>query len=250
MPPTPTVLLDPRETRRPPRRRGAPPSPPTSRTSSVSSTSTAAATRRPASTRSAAGRRSVCEPSARAVTSHPNDQGLGDTVVAELAGLGPARPGRSCCIGHMDTVFDPGHRRGAPVRDRGRHRHRPGRHGHEERPARRAVRHRGAARRSSAACRSSGSCSSPTRTRRSARRCRRRTSGDSPRTRTRASSSSAPARTATSCPRRKGILDLGITVNGRAAHAGVEPEKGRSAILEARPDRDASCTRSTAAGRA
>jgi glutamate carboxypeptidase len=32
---------------------------------------------------------------------------------------------------------------------------------------------------------------------------------------------------------RKGILDLRVTVNGRAAHAGVEPEKGRSAILEA-----------------
>ncbi len=32
---------------------------------------------------------------------------------------------------------------------------------------------------------------------------------------------------------RKGIADLRITVNGRAAHAGVEPEKGRSAILEA-----------------
>lgn len=32
---------------------------------------------------------------------------------------------------------------------------------------------------------------------------------------------------------RKGTLDLVATVNGRAAHAGVEPEKGRSAILEA-----------------
>jgi glutamate carboxypeptidase len=32
---------------------------------------------------------------------------------------------------------------------------------------------------------------------------------------------------------RKGIVDLRIVVNGRAAHAGVEPEKGRSAILEA-----------------
>ena len=32
---------------------------------------------------------------------------------------------------------------------------------------------------------------------------------------------------------RKGIVDLRIQVNGRAAHAGVEPEKGRSAILEA-----------------
>ena len=32
---------------------------------------------------------------------------------------------------------------------------------------------------------------------------------------------------------RKGIVDTRIVVNGRAAHAGVEPEKGRSAILEA-----------------
>jgi glutamate carboxypeptidase len=32
---------------------------------------------------------------------------------------------------------------------------------------------------------------------------------------------------------RKGIVDLRIIVNGRAAHAGVEPEKGRNAILEA-----------------
>ena len=32
---------------------------------------------------------------------------------------------------------------------------------------------------------------------------------------------------------RKGILELRIVVHGRAAHAGVEPEKGRSAVLEA-----------------
>jgi glutamate carboxypeptidase len=32
---------------------------------------------------------------------------------------------------------------------------------------------------------------------------------------------------------RKGTVDLRLTVSGRAAHAGVEPEKGRSAILEA-----------------
>lgn len=32
---------------------------------------------------------------------------------------------------------------------------------------------------------------------------------------------------------RKGILDARITFHGRAAHAGVEPEKGRSAILAA-----------------
>ncbi len=32
---------------------------------------------------------------------------------------------------------------------------------------------------------------------------------------------------------RKGIVDLRLRLQGRAAHAGVEPEKGRSAILEA-----------------
>jgi len=30
---------------------------------------------------------------------------------------------------------------------------------------------------------------------------------------------------------RKGMADIRLTINGRAAHAGVEPEKGRSAIL-------------------
>jgi glutamate carboxypeptidase len=32
---------------------------------------------------------------------------------------------------------------------------------------------------------------------------------------------------------RKGTVDYEVTITGRAAHAGVEPEKGRSAILEA-----------------
>ncbi|HYH94101.1 MAG TPA: M20 family metallopeptidase [Candidatus Saccharimonadales bacterium] len=32
---------------------------------------------------------------------------------------------------------------------------------------------------------------------------------------------------------RKGIIDARVVVHGRAAHAGVEPEKGRNAILEA-----------------
>jgi glutamate carboxypeptidase len=32
---------------------------------------------------------------------------------------------------------------------------------------------------------------------------------------------------------RKGTVDLRLTVHGRAAHAGVEPDKGRSAIVEA-----------------
>jgi glutamate carboxypeptidase len=33
--------------------------------------------------------------------------------------------------------------------------------------------------------------------------------------------------------RRKGVTDYTITLTGRAAHAGVEPERGRSAVLEA-----------------
>ena len=32
---------------------------------------------------------------------------------------------------------------------------------------------------------------------------------------------------------RKGVVDLRLAISGRAAHAGVEPEKGRSAIVEA-----------------
>jgi glutamate carboxypeptidase len=32
---------------------------------------------------------------------------------------------------------------------------------------------------------------------------------------------------------RKGMMDLRLTLHGRAAHAGVEPHKGRSAVLEA-----------------
>ncbi len=32
---------------------------------------------------------------------------------------------------------------------------------------------------------------------------------------------------------RKGIADYHVSITGRAAHAGVEPERGRSAILEA-----------------
>ena len=55
----------------------------------------------------------------------------------------------------------------------------------------------------------------------------------SPRTSTSRSSSSAPAPTATSSRRARASSTCASTVHGRAAHAGVEPEKGRSAILEA-----------------
>ena len=38
---------------------------------------------------------------------------------------------------------------------------------------------------------------------------------------------------------RKGITDFTITIEGKAAHAGVEPEKGRNAILQAHTGDDA-----------
>ena len=82
-------------------------------------------------------------------------------------------------------------------------------------------------------CRSSGSCSSPTPTRRSARRARR--------PHIRELALEADVCFVLECARangdivsaRKGTVDLRLTVHGRAAHAGVEPEKGRSAVLEA-----------------
>ena len=42
-----------------------------------------------------------------AVTAHENDQDLGETVIGELRGTDPDGP-TLLCIGHMDTVFDPG----------------------------------------------------------------------------------------------------------------------------------------------
>ena len=219
--------------RRAARRHRGRPAGATSPTSSASSTSTAAATR-PAGvdevgrwTGRVPGRprrhrrdRGPTRPAASATRSWPRST---------------AAPARHALllIGHMDTVFDPGTAAARPFRDRGRHRPRPRRDRHEVRPAGGPLRAQGAHRRARAACPSSASCSSPTRTRRSARRPRRRTSASSPPTRTSPSSSSAPAPTATSCRRARGSSTCGSTVHGRAAHAGVEPEKGRSAILEA-----------------
>ncbi|HEX5829050.1 MAG TPA: hypothetical protein VFY23_16105, partial [Candidatus Limnocylindrales bacterium] len=41
------------------------------------------------------------------VTVHPNDEGLGDTVIGELPGDDPSGP-TILAIAHMDTVFDEG----------------------------------------------------------------------------------------------------------------------------------------------
>src|SRR5690242_3442142 len=51
--------------------------------------------------------RSRLESLGASVTVHPNDEGLGDTVVGELAGDDATGP-TLLLIGHMDTVFDPG----------------------------------------------------------------------------------------------------------------------------------------------
>ena len=126
-------------------------------------------------------------------------------------------------------------RRRAAVRIDGRDRLRARRHRHEVGPARRALRASG--RSSIAAGRRpavrAARRSSPTRTRRSARR------RSTPHIRELAAD--ADVCLVLECARangdivssRKGILDARLTVHGRAAHAGVEPEKGRSAILAA-----------------
>src|ERR671913_169059 len=41
------------------------------------------------------------------VTRHPNDDGLGDTVIGELRGTDPTGP-TLLCVAHLDTVFDEG----------------------------------------------------------------------------------------------------------------------------------------------
>jgi glutamate carboxypeptidase len=150
---------------------------------------------------------------------------LGDLVVGRLAGDGP----RLLLVGHMDTVFDPGTAAERPYRSDGRRAHGPGVTDMKagllagihaigalqeagERPAVTFV------------ANPDEEIGSPFST---------------PVIR-----GLAPEHDAVlvlECARangdivsaRKGIADYHVTITGRAAHAGVEPEKGRSAILEA-----------------
>ena len=75
------------------------------------------------------------------VRAEPNDLGLGETVIADFPGTDPDGV-TLLCIGHMDTVFDPGTAAERPFAHQGRHRDRPRRDRHEERPAGRPVRDR------------------------------------------------------------------------------------------------------------
>ena len=162
----------------------------------------------------------------------PDPEGrFGNTVVGTFDGRAE-RPARPADRAHGHRVR-PGDRGRAPVPHRRRDRPRPRRHRHEVRAARRAVRAQGAHRRGSAAlpferltfiANPDEEIGSPTST-----------------PHIRAAAADVDACLVLECARangdivsaRKGILDTRLTVHGRAAHAGVEPEKGRNAILEA-----------------
>lgn len=165
------------------------------------------------------------------VTIRPNDQDLGETVIGEIAGTDPDGP-TILCIGHMDTVFDEGTATERPFEVSG-----------------------GVATGPGVTDMKSGLLAGLY-----AIGALRETLGGLPFARLvfvanpdeeigspvssphiRRIAAEADACLVLECARangdivssRKGTLDLVVTVHGRAAHAGVEPEKGRSAILEA-----------------
>jgi glutamate carboxypeptidase len=173
-----------------------------------------------------------------AVTRHPDPAGrLGSTIVGTIGGGDPAGP-RLLLIGHMDTVFDPGTVAERPFRIEGGRAYGPGvtdmksglltgLYGLQlllgpaggtgaagERPFARIT----------FVANPDEEIGSPVST-----------------PHIRAAATEADACFVLECARangdvvsaRKGTLDLVATIHGRAAHAGVEPEKGRSAILEA-----------------
>jgi glutamate carboxypeptidase len=165
------------------------------------------------------------------VTTHENDLGLGETVIGELHGTDPAGP-TLLCIGHMDTVFDPGTVLERPFEIQGGIATGPGvtdmKSGlltglHAISALREALGGVPLARLLFVANPDEeiGSPASTPHIRRLA--------------------AEADACLVLECARangdivssRKGSLDLVITVHGKASHAGIEPEKGRSAILEA-----------------
>jgi glutamate carboxypeptidase len=150
---------------------------------------------------------------------------LGDLVVGRLAGEGP----RLLLIGHMDTVFDPGTAAQRPYRVDGDRATGPGTS--DMKGGLLAGLH------ALAALRATGARPNVTFVANPDEEIGSTFSG--PHIRRLAAHHDAAL--ALECARangdivsaRKGIADLAITFHGRAAHAGVEPEKGRSAILAA-----------------
>lgn len=165
------------------------------------------------------------------VEARPDPAGrLGDTVVARFDG----RPGgpRVLLIGHMDTVFDPGTAAERPFRIEGDVAHGPGVTDMKSGllaglyALKAIITERGGLpfERLVFIANPDEEIGSPTST-----------------PHIRAFAAESDVALVLECARangdivsaRKGILDLRMVVHGRAAHAGVEPEKGRSAILEA-----------------
>lgn len=155
----------------------------------------------------------------------PGERQLGDLVVGRLAGEGP----RALLIGHMDTVFDPGTAAARPYREKGGRAHGPG--VTDMKAGLLAGLHAVAALRSAGARPAVTFVANPDE------------EVGSP-------FSTAPIRALVpehdvalvlECARangdvvsaRKGIADVEVRLAGRAAHAGIEPEKGRHAILAA-----------------
>jgi glutamate carboxypeptidase len=165
------------------------------------------------------------------VASHGNDLSLGDTVIGEFTGADPDGP-TLLCIGHLDTVFDEGTAAARPFEVNGGIATGPGvtdmksgllaglyaigalREALGGLPLARLV----------FIANPDEEIGSP---------------ASSPHVRR--MGAEADVCLVLECARangdivssRKGTIDLVITVTGKAAHAGVEPEKGRSAILEA-----------------
>jgi glutamate carboxypeptidase len=155
----------------------------------------------------------------------PDGQRLGDLVVGRLAGDGP----RLLLIGHMDTVFDPGTASVRSYRTDGDRAYGPGvtdmkaglLAGLHALEALRAIGERPSV---TFVANPDEEIGSPFST---------------PHIRNLVPEHDAAL--VLECARangdivsaRKGTVDVRITITGRAAHAGVEPEKGRSAILEA-----------------
>ncbi len=165
------------------------------------------------------------------VVAYPNDAGLGDTLIADIPGNDPDGPAL-LCIAHLDTVFDPGTAAARPFRIRDGIATGPG--VTDMKSGLLAGLHAIAALREETGglplsrlvfvANPDEEIGSPV----SAPHIRR-------------VAADVDACLVLECARangdivssRKGNLGLTVTVTGRAAHAGIEPEKGRSAILEA-----------------
>lgn len=168
---------------------------------------------------------------AHRVTSHPNEVDLGETVVADFTGTLAGGP-TVLCIGHMDTVFDEGTAEERPFRIENGIATGPGvtdmksglLTGLYAIEAVAAACHGLPMGRLIFVANPDEEIGSPVSTPHIKRLA-----------------AEADVCLVLECARangdivssRKGTMDLAITVHGRASHAGVEPEKGRSAILEA-----------------